>query len=433
VQSLQTRLWPRLLLAALGYSLLAAPVPSSAQQPAINYVYDDLSRLIAVVDQRGNAATYTYDAVGNILKIERVDAAGIPGAVGITLVSPNRGKVGTTVQIFGKGFSGTPSQNTVAFNGTAATVAASAFNRIVTSVPEGAVTGPITVTTPLGSATSPTPFTVVGSIAIDPATTALLVNGTQQFTATEAGTETPPPVRWSVNDIAGGDSTVGTISTEGLYTAPANVPAAGLTVTVTATHTDDPTVIASATVTIRPPQPAFVAARGVSVQFIDRAVNQNVTTIVSVQVAEAGLRPVIAPGVGVQFFGADPVTAIADSLGVNVAAADAFSGVSQVSVALEPVIALVSPSGGAPGAVELSITITGSGLSGATRVSFLVNSAPDANITVTNLAVTADGTQATAQISISSTAALGPRVVQITTPAGTSTTAGAGGNVFTVQ
>ncbi len=30
----------------------------------INYVYDDLGRLVAVIDKDGNAATYAYDAVG---------------------------------------------------------------------------------------------------------------------------------------------------------------------------------------------------------------------------------------------------------------------------------------------------------------------------------------------------------------------------------
>src|SRR3989442_885998 len=88
--------------------LLAIPIGHIAAQTSaasVIYVYDDLNRLIAVIDQQGNAATYTYDAVGNILRIERFNAAEFPGQVGITLVSPNEGKVGTTVQIFGKGFS----------------------------------------------------------------------------------------------------------------------------------------------------------------------------------------------------------------------------------------------------------------------------------------------------------------------------------------
>src|SRR5262245_13499492 len=43
----------------------------AAQSGAIQYIYDDLNRLVGVVDQQGNAATYSYDATGNLLKIER--------------------------------------------------------------------------------------------------------------------------------------------------------------------------------------------------------------------------------------------------------------------------------------------------------------------------------------------------------------------------
>lgn len=42
-----------------------------ASAEALIYSYDDLGRLKQVVDQDGNAATYNYDAVGNIISIER--------------------------------------------------------------------------------------------------------------------------------------------------------------------------------------------------------------------------------------------------------------------------------------------------------------------------------------------------------------------------
>jgi len=66
----------RRALVALFALLLLGGFPQSAwpQQPRIHYVYDDLGRLVGVVDQDGNAATYTYDAVGNILAIGRHDA-----------------------------------------------------------------------------------------------------------------------------------------------------------------------------------------------------------------------------------------------------------------------------------------------------------------------------------------------------------------------
>jgi glycosyl hydrolase family 16/Big-like domain-containing protein len=57
------------------------------------------------------------------------------------------------------------------------------------------------------------------SIAISPTTVSLLTGQTKQFTASVAGT-TNTGVTWSVNGVQGGNSTVGTISASGLYSAP---------------------------------------------------------------------------------------------------------------------------------------------------------------------------------------------------------------------
>jgi len=35
------------------------------------YFYDELARLVGVVDGSGNAAAYVYDEVGNLLRIDR--------------------------------------------------------------------------------------------------------------------------------------------------------------------------------------------------------------------------------------------------------------------------------------------------------------------------------------------------------------------------
>lgn len=144
----------------LAASSLLFPLIAWAQSSSIHYVYDRLNRLVGVVDQEGNAASYAWDATGNLLRIERFDVAAISGPVGITLVSPNAGRPATEVRIFGKGFSPTPAENVVTFNGVAATVTAAEPNAITTTVPAGASSGAITVTTPLGAATPPTPFTV---------------------------------------------------------------------------------------------------------------------------------------------------------------------------------------------------------------------------------------------------------------------------------
>lgn len=392
---------------------------AQSPSPSIIYLYDDLNRLVGVVDQQGNAATYTYDAVGNILKIERFDTVSLPGKVAITLVSPGKGKVGAEVQIFGKGFSADPNQNSVSFNGGPATVKAAAPNRIVTSVPPGAISGPITVATALGSAASPTPFLVLtpGVITVSPTSGALLVRTALQFQAFEAGNPTTNII-WAVNGIPGGGAFLGTISADGLYTAPATAPSPA-TVTLTATHKDDPTLRGSATVATIGFLPGFpsVVSSGVSVNIAELLrVDKNVTASVSVFAAA-----LISP------------TAVAAPLSVSVASSSAFLAAASVTVTRAPVITSVSPSNGSRGATNLVLTLTGAGFSGATNLLFLLNNVEDQSVTVTNLAVNADDTQATAEISISVGAALGVRVMQLRTPAGTSTPVGTGGNLFSVE
>src|SRR5262245_57239545 len=132
---------------ALGV-LLGAPIVST--QSAIQYVYDALGRLIAVIDTNGDTAVYHYDAVGNLLSIDRHASS----QVSIVSFTPGSGPIGATVTIFGTGFSATASQDTVRFNGTTATISTASTTTLVVTVPGGATTGTISVTAPAGSATS---------------------------------------------------------------------------------------------------------------------------------------------------------------------------------------------------------------------------------------------------------------------------------------
>src|SRR5215470_9631369 len=117
--------WSRATLASrvsvlfLASCLLVCSAVSTHAQ-SLTYLYDDTGRLIAVVSPGTGTAVYAYDAVGNLLTITRYAAS----AVLIIDFTPKQGPVGTTVTISGIGFSTTPSQNTVRFNGTQATVSA---------------------------------------------------------------------------------------------------------------------------------------------------------------------------------------------------------------------------------------------------------------------------------------------------------------------
>jgi YD repeat-containing protein len=134
---------------------------SVSAQTGITYVYDELGRLVAVIDQSGDTAKYGYDAVGNLLSISRYSSS----TLSIIHFTPKQGPVGTVVTIYGTSFSSTPSQNTVTFNGVAATVTSASATQIATTVPAGATTGLIAITTPSASITSDTSFTVTTSTA----------------------------------------------------------------------------------------------------------------------------------------------------------------------------------------------------------------------------------------------------------------------------
>ncbi|HZN00858.1 MAG TPA: carboxypeptidase regulatory-like domain-containing protein, partial [Pyrinomonadaceae bacterium] len=135
----------------VNFSLTAA-----ANTNQIKYVYDELGRLVAVIDPSGDTAHYTYDSVGNLVSISRQSST----LVSVLEFTPKIGLAGTVVTIYGTGFSTTPSGNTVTFNGTAAVVSSSTETQIVTSVPAGATTGLISVTTSAGSDSSDVPFVV---------------------------------------------------------------------------------------------------------------------------------------------------------------------------------------------------------------------------------------------------------------------------------
>ena len=88
------------------------------------------------------------------------------------------------------------------------------------------------------------------SVSIAPGSAALALNSTQQFVATVTGNPlSTVAVTWNVNSIPGGNGTVGTVSSGGLYTAPATVPSPA-TVSVTAVSVADPSKSATASVTI---------------------------------------------------------------------------------------------------------------------------------------------------------------------------------------
>src|SRR5579883_1157022 len=83
----------------------------------------------------------------------------------------------------------------------------------------------------------PPPPPQITGVSVAPQSVAIAAGATTQFTATVTGDATNS-VTWSVNGVAGGNSTTGTIDANGNYTAPQGT---GVAVTITATSTKDTT------------------------------------------------------------------------------------------------------------------------------------------------------------------------------------------------
>jgi hypothetical protein len=95
------------------------------------------------------------------------------------------------------------------------------------------------------------PITVTPvALTVTPATATVEAGASQSFAATVTGL-TNQNVTWAVNGINGGDSTLGTISANGVYIAPAADP--GIALSVTATSVVESQLAGSATVSVFTP------------------------------------------------------------------------------------------------------------------------------------------------------------------------------------
>jgi uncharacterized protein (DUF1800 family) len=159
-------------------------------------------------------------------------------------------------QHFAKGataFLGTTALTTTVISSTQLTATGTATNAEVGTVS-------ITVQNPVPGSNSSKAISaqVKGSlinVAVTPATGVLRAGAQQVFAATVTGT-TNAAVTWSVNGVAGGNETVGTIVGNGNYLAPYILPNPS-TITVTATSVADTSASGNASITLGNPVPTL--------------------------------------------------------------------------------------------------------------------------------------------------------------------------------
>ncbi|HUB91173.1 MAG TPA: IPT/TIG domain-containing protein, partial [Dyella sp.] len=121
------------------------------------YVYDADGRVVAVTAANGSSVQYGYNSLGHTSQVSAPIAA---GQLAVFTFMPTHGVTGTQVTIQGQGFDSNAANDTVNFNGTVATVLSASATQLVTTVPSGATTGLISVTTGGQTATSVEAFVV---------------------------------------------------------------------------------------------------------------------------------------------------------------------------------------------------------------------------------------------------------------------------------
>ena len=125
---------------------------SATADAGIFYVYDPVGRLVGVVTPTGQVAQYVYDPAGNITQINRYD-----GGIQVLGFGPNGAAPGSTITIYGSGFTG---GDTVTIGGQTATVDSSSGTQLVVTVPTGAAGGTVSVSGGGSSANSSWGLTV---------------------------------------------------------------------------------------------------------------------------------------------------------------------------------------------------------------------------------------------------------------------------------
>jgi hypothetical protein len=150
-------------------------------------------------------------------------ASNFTAAPMVNNLSPKRGVPGTTVQIRGRNFSAVTSGNTVTFNGVQATVTAANTIQLTTTVPAGATSGPVSVSTNGMTGSSSWPFEILP--------TTLRLKGFSPGTGISANQVTIGGISATVTDANSTSMTV--LVPNGAATGPISVSVAGQTVVST--------------------------------------------------------------------------------------------------------------------------------------------------------------------------------------------------------
>jgi DNA-binding beta-propeller fold protein YncE len=245
--------------------------------------------------------------------------------------------------------------------------------------------------------------TTIG-ITISPTTATVLINTTAQFVPTVTGSTNA--VVWEVNSVSGGNTTLGTINSNGLYTAPATVPNPA-TVTVTAivggtneSTTATVTIVSGVQVSVAPASftvgtgesfPFVASVTGVPVNAVTSTCNSSTTTsslpsctAVTWSVSTNG--GTVGANTGIY---TAPSTVTSSTITVTATSvfdsAQTATAIVTLVAATDPTLVSIGPNAGARGAVFQDVYLSGTNFISTTNVFINGVQVPTADILVSTV------------------------------------------------
>jgi uncharacterized protein (DUF2141 family) len=189
-------------------------------------VYADFTQLQVIVPQGAQSGPIVLknDPAGQSVTSPATFTVTVPQPPSINSFSPSSGTVGAQVTIYGNNFNPNPGATSVKFtNNITASISSASPSQLIVTVPNGATTGPISVTTAGGTATSFSNFTVTVPISFS------------GFVKTSTGT----PVAGATVQVVNNPSLSATSLADGSFTIPGIPPVQGFTLKATAAGFSD--------------------------------------------------------------------------------------------------------------------------------------------------------------------------------------------------
>jgi Divergent InlB B-repeat domain len=341
----------------------------------------------------GDVGIYTLTPAVTLMGWEGGDPGGPVKAPTISGFTPTTGPVGTSVTINGANLTGATA---VAFNGVSATFSVTSDTAIQATVPTGATTGPVSVTTPGGTGRSTASFTVIPAPTITGFTP---TSGPPGASVTISGSSFTGATAVAFNGV----NATFTVSSD--TSIQATVPASAATGPVSVTTSGGTATSSSSFTVLQPPTIAgFTPASGTSGTAVTiTGTNLIGTTAVTFNGTNASFT--VASDTSVQT--SVPAGATTGPLAVRTSGGTAQSS-GVFTVISPPAITSLSPASGPAGT---TVTISGSSLNGATAVTF---NGASASFTIVS--------DASIRAVVPAGATSGP--VSVTTPGGTATSPG---------